>query len=147
MQSIFGLNGERAQALITRLANLSAEEMNIIADAWKQGSTLDRARAWAHLSRVSTEQERSQILAAASLARREALTAAHRLRSADWTIWAAASDAAAALVAGIRLGRHYTTLTAPLAAVMPSLLVYNPRPPLDLLPELMELIPRLGWPS
>ena len=67
------------------------------------------------------EQERYQILAAASLARREALVTAHRLRRVDWAFWAAVSDAAAAAAAGTRIGRYYDTLIAPLAAVMPLL--------------------------
>lgn len=121
MQSAFGQNGQRALALITRLADLSAEEADKVADAWKQESALDRGRAWAQLVRASTEHERYRILVAASLARREALTAAHRLRRTDWAFWAAASDAAAALAAGPRPGRHYATLIAPLAAVRPSL--------------------------
>jgi hypothetical protein len=41
----------------------------------------------------------------------------------DWAFWAAASDAAAAVAAGTRIGRPYETLTAPLAAVMPALVV------------------------
>jgi hypothetical protein len=64
MQSIFGRNGQRALALITRLARLSAKEVNEVADAWSQGSALNRGRAWAQLVRASTEQERYRILAA-----------------------------------------------------------------------------------
>lgn len=94
-------------------------------NAWKQASPPDRARAWARLTRATTEQERYRILAAASLARREALAVAHRLRRMDWAFWAAASDAAAAVAAGTRIGRPYETLTVPLAAVMP-ILAPNP---------------------
>jgi hypothetical protein len=126
--SIFSQNGQPVMALITGLADLSAEEVDKVANAWKQESTLDRARAWAHLSRTSTEQERYRIRAAASLARREALATAHRLRRTDWAFWAAASDAAAALAADTRLGRHYDALTAPLATVMPSLALDPDRP-------------------
>ena len=64
---------------------------------------------------------------AASLARREALAAAHRLHRMDWAFWAAASDAAAAVTAGARIGRHYDTLTGPLAAVMPPLAAWPGR--------------------
>jgi hypothetical protein len=92
-----------------------------VTNAWKQVSALDRARAWARLTRATTEQERYRILAAASLARREALAAARRLRQMDWAFGAAVSDAAAAVAVGTRTGRPYETLTAPLAAVMPAL--------------------------
>ena len=119
MNSIFGRNGQHVLALIARIGDISASDMDQVANAWKQGSTPDRAEAWARLNRTATEQERYGILAATSLARREALTAAQRLRRTDWAFWAAACDAAAAVAAGDRLGRYYDTLTAPLAAVMP----------------------------
>jgi hypothetical protein len=121
MYQIFGRDSRRVLALITRIADLSPAEVDEVTNAWKQASPPDRARAWARLTRATTEQERHRILAAASLARREALAAAHRLRRMDWAFWAAASDAAAAVAAGTRIGRPYETLTAPLAAVMPAL--------------------------
>jgi hypothetical protein len=121
MNPIFGQNGQPVLALIVGIADLSAEDVDQVTDAWKQVRPFDRAAAWARLVQTTTEQERYQILAAASLARREALAAAHRLRRLDWAFWAAASDAAAAVAAGARLGRHYDTLTAPLVAVMPAL--------------------------
>lgn len=121
MNPIFGQDGQRVLALITGIADLTAEEVDRVTDAWKQACPSDRATAWARLVQTVTQQERYQILAAASLARREALAAAHRLRRLDWAFWAAMSDAAAAVAAGARIGRHYDTLTAPLAAVMPAL--------------------------
>jgi hypothetical protein len=121
MNPIFGQDGQRVLTLITGIADLTAEEVDQVTDAWKQACPLDRAKAWTRLVRTTTEQERYQILAAASLARREALATAHRLRRVDWAFWAAVSDAAAAVAAGTRIGRHYDTLTAPLAAVMPPL--------------------------
>ena len=125
MYQVFGRGSRRLLALMARLADLSPAEVDQVTNAWKQASPQDRARAWARLTRATTEQERYRILAAASLARREALAAAHRLRRMDWAFWAAASDAAAAVAAGTRIGRPYETLTAPLAAVMPAL---APRP-------------------
>jgi hypothetical protein len=125
MNQIFGRGSRRVLALVARIADLSPAEVDQVTNAWKQASPQDRARAWARLTRATTEQERYRILAAASLARREALAAAHRLRRMDWAFWAAASDAAAAVAAGTRIGRPYETLTAPLAAVMPAL---APRP-------------------
>jgi hypothetical protein len=125
MDHIFGRGHHRVIAIIARIADLSPEEAERVTNAWKQISPADRARAWAGLVRGTTELERYQILAAASLARREALAAAHRMRRLDWAFWAAASDAAAAVAAGPRIGNPYQTLTAPLAAVMPGL-VANP---------------------
>ena len=125
MNQIFGRDSQRVLALVARIADLSPAEVDQVTNAWKQASPQDRARAWARLTRATTEQERCRILAAASLARREALAAAHQLRRMDWAFWAAASDAAAAVAAGTRIGRPYETLTAPLAAVMPAL---APRP-------------------
>ena len=121
MNPLFGQDGQRVMALIIGIGNLTAEEVDQVTDAWKQVCPSDRAAAWAHLVRTTTEQERYQILAAASVARREALVTARRLHRADWAFWAAVSDAAAAVTAGPRIGRHYRTMTAPLAAVMPSL--------------------------
>ena len=121
IQSIFGRNGQRVLALLAGIADLSAEQADQVTTAWKQERIPDRATAWARLIGTTTEQERHGILAAASLARQEALAAAHRLHRSDWAFWAAASDAAAAVAAGTRLGRYYDILTAPLAAVMPSL--------------------------
>ena len=103
------------------IADLSPEAAEQVTRAWKQTSPADRASAWAGLVRATTEQERYQILAAASLARKEALAAAHRMQRMDWAFWAAASDGAAAVAAGPGIGQPYQTLTAPLAAVMPAL--------------------------
>jgi len=127
MDHIFGRDHYRVIAIIARLAELSPEEAGKVTNAWKRASPADRARAWAGLVHATTEPERYQILAAASLARREALAAAHRMQRLDWTFWAAASDAAAAVAAGPGIGSSYQILTAPLAAVMPSL-VASPVP-------------------
>lgn len=121
MNDILAQDNDQVLTLITRIVGLSPAEADQVTKAWKQASPLDRARAWARLTRATTEQERHRILAAASLARKEALTAAQRLHQMDWAFWAAASDAAAAVAAGTRIGPPYDTLTAPLAAVMPAL--------------------------
>jgi hypothetical protein len=132
MNPMFGQDGQRVLALITGIADLTADEVDRVTDAWKRACPSDRAAAWARLVRTTTEQERYQVLAAASLARREALATAHRLRRMDWAFWAAVSDAAAAVAAGARIGRHYNTLTAPLAAVMPPLAACPGRAPASL---------------
>ena len=119
--SIFGPNGQRVLALITGIPVLSADQVDQVTGTWKQGSADDRASAWAQLNGTITEEERYEILAAASLARREALQTARRMRRDDRAFWAAACDASAAVAAGDRIGRHYDVLIAPFAEVMPSL--------------------------
>ena len=121
MEHIFGRDHYRVIALIARIADISPEEAGRVTSAWKRTSPADRAKAWSELVRTTTETERYQILAAASLARREALAAAHRMQRMDWAFWAAASDGAAAVAAGPGIGQPYQTLTAPLAAVVPAL--------------------------
>ena len=88
---------------------------------WEQGNPDDRASAWAQLNGTTTEEERYEILAAAALARREALETSRRMRRAERAFWAAACDASAAVAAGDRIGRHYDVLVAPFAEVMPGL--------------------------
>jgi hypothetical protein len=121
MTSMFGPHGQRVLALITCIQGLSADQVDQVTGAWKRGRPGGRARAWAQLNRTATEDERYRILAAASLARREALAAARRTHRSDWAFWAAACDAGAAAAAGHRIGCHYDTLVAPVAQVMPAL--------------------------
>jgi hypothetical protein len=119
--SIFGSNGRRVLALITGIPALSADQVDQVTGTWKQASADDRASAWAQLNGTATEEERYEILAAASLARREALETARQMRRADRAFLAAACDASAAVAAGDRIGRHYDVLVAPFAEVMPGL--------------------------
>jgi hypothetical protein len=119
--SIFGSNGHRVLALITGIPVLSADQVDQVTGTWKQGSPDDRASAWARLNGTTTEEERYEILAAASLARREALETSRRMRRDDRAFWAAACDASAAVAVGDRIGRHYDVLVAPFAEVMPGL--------------------------
>jgi hypothetical protein len=121
MSSMFGPNGQRVLALLTSISSLSADQVDQVTSRWKQMGPEGRAQAWDQLNRVSADEERYRILAAASLARREALETARRMRRADWAFWAAACDAGAAVTAGARLGHHYDTLIAPFAEVMPVL--------------------------
>lgn len=131
MTPMFGQDSQRVLTLITGIADLTADDVDQVTGAWKQVCPSDRAKAWTRLVQATTEQERYQILAAASLARREALMTAHRLRRVDWAFWAAVSDAAAAVAAGPRIGRHYDTLTAPLATVMPPLTAWPAQAPVS----------------
>ena len=121
MRSMFGPNGQQVLALIASIAGLSAEQVDQVTNAWRRHSPHDRNRAWARLCRTTGEDERYEILAAASLARREALDAARRLNRSDWAFWAAACDAGAAVAAGARIDRHYEALVAPFAEVVPAL--------------------------
>jgi hypothetical protein len=115
----FGPNTQPVLAFLARLSDLSPKEIGEVTNAWRDTSDRDRADAWVQVHRAVTERERYQILAAASVARRAALFAASRHRWPDWVFSAAASDAAAAIAAGDRIGSHYDTLISPLAAVMP----------------------------
>jgi hypothetical protein len=121
MKPIFGPQTQRLLAFVADLRDLSPAEVDRVTNAWKQVRGLDRAEAWAQLQRVTTRHERYPILVAASAARRTAMDTARRLLRPDWAFWAAAWDAAAAIIADDRIGSHYDVLTAPLATVMPSL--------------------------
>jgi hypothetical protein len=116
---IFGPNTQRVLAYLARLPDLSAEDIGKVTNAWWQTNVRDRAEAWVQVHRAATEQERYQILAAASVARQAAMDAASRYRWPDWAFWAAASDAGAAIAAGDLMGSHYETLISPLTAAMP----------------------------
>jgi hypothetical protein len=121
MTSTFGPNSQRVLALIASIPGLSAGQVDQVISAWKQVSAPARARAWTQLNRTTTEDERYRILAAAALARREALDTARRTHRMDWAFWAAACDAGAAVAAGDRIGPHYDTLLAPFATAVPAL--------------------------
>ena len=126
MRAVFGPHTKRVVQFLTNLRDLSPIEIDMVTGIWKQADDLDRAQAWAQLQRVTTQDERYLVLAAAAAARRIAMDTAHKLSRSDWASWAAACDAAAAIAAGDRLGADYDTLTAPLAAVMPWLATSQP---------------------
>jgi hypothetical protein len=119
MNGIFGPNTQVVLAFLTRLPDLSAEDIGRVTNAWKQTESRDHAEAWVEVHRATTHGERYGILAAASVARQTALDMAGHGHEPEWEFRAAASDAAAALAAGQRIGSHYDTLISPLAAVMP----------------------------
>lgn len=122
MRSIFGANGQQVLVLIASISAMSAEQVDQVTSAWRRGNSRHRNQAWAQLSRTTGEDEqRYGVLAAASLTRREALDVARRVHRSDWAFWAAACDAGAAVAAGVRIGRHYETLVAPFAQVVPTL--------------------------
>lgn len=121
MRPIFGPRTAQVAEFVTDLRQLSSEQVSAVTRAWREGSDTERAQAWAELYRVASADERYSILAAASVARREAMDVAQVLHRVDWAFWAAAWDAAAAIAAEERIGGYYDVLIAPVAAVMPSL--------------------------
>lgn len=121
MRPIFGPHTERVLEFLADLWLLSPEEISKVTTAWKEASDLERAEAWAQLHRVASGDEWDKILAAASVARRQAMDAAYLLNRADWAFWAAAWDAAAAIAGEDRIGSGYYVLARPLMTVMPSL--------------------------
>jgi hypothetical protein len=121
MRAIFGPNTDQVLALLTDLWRLSPEEINKVTRAWKEASDLNRAEALAQLNRAASREERYRILAAASVARRQAMDVAYMHHRTDWAFWAAAWDAASAIAADDNSGSEYDILTAPLMTVLPSL--------------------------
>lgn len=122
MISVFGPNSRRVLQFLTHIEDLSSQEIDRVAELWKQTSSQTRAEAWSDVRRATTDEERYRILVAASVARRAALDAAHTHHRHDWAFWAAVWDAAAAVAVCDRIrGPHYDVLIAPVAAVMPSL--------------------------
>ena len=121
MIEIFGPNTRQVLTFLGQLPELSPEDIDQVTRAWRRTHSRDRAEAWVQMHRGTIEQERYRTMVAASTARQVALSAATTLHRTDWAFWAAASDAAAAIAAGHRMGSHYDILISPLAAVMPSL--------------------------
>jgi hypothetical protein len=121
MKTIFGPNTQQIQDMFVNLHELSAEQIDQVTSTWKQANDLDRAAAWARLLRATADDERYATLAAADAARSTAMEVARRRRRKDWSFWAAASDAAAAMTAEDLADSDYETLTGPLAAVVPPL--------------------------
>lgn len=121
MKAIFGPYTQRVLTFLTDLWRLSPEEINTVTSAWREADDLDRAEAWAQLHRAASRNERYRILAAASVARRQAMDVASLNHRTDWAFWAAAWDAAAAIAADDGQSGQYEILTAPLTTVLPYL--------------------------
>lgn len=123
MCDLFGPYTKRVLAFLAALHDLSPTDIGIISAAWRESADRERAEAWVRVHREVCERERLPILAAAAVARKEALDIARQHRWPDWPFWVAAADAGAAIAAGDRIGCHYRTLISPLAAAMPWLLL------------------------
>ncbi|GGZ97553.1 hypothetical protein ACFOOM_25320 [Streptomyces echinoruber] len=121
MSVVFGPNTRGVLRFLTRIEDLSAQQIDRVAGLWRQTSSQTRAEAWAEVRRTTTEEERYRILVAASAARRAALDTALSHQRHDWAFWAAVWDAVMAIAVCDRIGDHYDVLIAPVAAVMPSL--------------------------
>lgn len=121
MSTVFGPNSRRVLQFLTHIEDLSADEIDRVAELWKQTSSQTRAEAWAAVRHSTTDEERYRILFAAAVARRTALDTAQIHSRHDWAFWAAVWDAAAAVAVCDRIGGHYDVLIGPLTAVMPSL--------------------------
>ncbi|MFI1564247.1 hypothetical protein ACH4ZX_14530 [Streptomyces sp. NPDC020490] len=126
MSVVFGPNTRGVLQFLTRIEDLSAQQIDRVAGLWRQTSSQTRAEAWAEVRRTTTEEERYRILVAASAARRAALDTALNHQRHDWAFWAAVWDAVMAIAVCDRIGGHYDVLIAPVAAVMPSLEVCRP---------------------
>ena len=115
---LFGPNTQRVLAFLAGLRSIPGgfrESGERLAASGRLGP----CRSVGELHRAASDRERYQILAAASVARREALDVANRHQWHDSSFWSAASDAAAAIAARDWIGRYYQTLIFPLSAVMP----------------------------
>ena len=121
MSVVFGPNTRRVLQFLTRIPDLTPQQIDRVADLWKQTSSQTRAECWAELRRTTTAEERFRIQVAAQVARRTAQDTARRNHRADWAFWAAVWDATGAIAAGDRIGVYYDFLVAPIAAVLPHL--------------------------
>jgi hypothetical protein len=121
MRLIFGPHTQRVLQFLADLWLLTPDEIGTVTQTWKEANDLERAEAWAQLHRDASAEDWDKILAAASVARRQAMDAAYLLERTDWAYWAAAWDAAAAIAAEETIGSYYNVLTGPLGSVMPSL--------------------------
>ena len=116
---IFGPNTGQVLTFLAGLGDLSPSDIGRVTNAWRESDERDRAEAWVRVHRALVGAERDAVLAAAAVARQEALAVARRYGWPKWPFWAAAADAGAGIAAGDRIGGHYRTLVAPLAQVMP----------------------------
>jgi hypothetical protein len=119
MSTVLGPNTRSVLHLIFHLRGLRAEQVDTVATEWKRRPAQVRARAWAEVTHAARGEERFAILAAATLARHDAMATAARNNRADWAFWAAAWDAAAAVAScGLIEERDYQVLVGPMAGVM-----------------------------
>lgn len=127
MRTVLGPNTRGVLHLISHLRRLDAAQIDAVAAAWKRQPARDRARAWAAAAHTAETEQRVGVLAAAGLAREEAMTVAARHDRTDWAFWAAAWDAAAGVaVGGLIDDRDYQQLVGPMADAIPWLAVGRP---------------------
>jgi hypothetical protein len=121
MSVIFGPNTRRVLQFLTHIEDLSAEEIDRVANQWGKTPSRARAEAWSAIRRTTCGDERQGVLAAAWVARLTAASLARHRRRPYPAFWAAAWDAAAGVAVGDRIGTRYHTLVAPFTGIMPAL--------------------------
>lgn len=127
MRTVLGPNTRGVLHLISHLRRLDPEQIDTVAAEWKRQAARARARAWAAAAHAATGKQRVGVLAAARLARDEAMTVASRHDRTDWAFWAAAWDAAAGVaVCGLIDDRDYQQLVGSLVGVVPWLAAGRP---------------------
>jgi hypothetical protein len=99
MIEIFGANTFRVVRFISQIPELGADDMDVVATAWRSTSVEERAAAWISVQNATKPEHRDAVRNAAAVARRQALRAALARDLHDWAFWSAAADAAGALAA------------------------------------------------
>ena len=127
MSTLLGPNTRGVLHLMSHLPRLRSPQVDDVAAEWKRQPAPARARAWAAAIHSAGSQHRPGVLSAAALARAAAMAVASERDRADWTFWAAAQDAVAAVaVCGPIDDADYQVLVAPMARALPWLAVGTP---------------------
>lgn len=144
MIDIFGPQTHRLLRLITDLSDMRAEDVKVVADAWRRISAEERAAAWSAIQHGTDTDKRIAIRNAALVARHQALivSQARGLREAAFP--SAAWDAAAAVAAAPKPAdeKTYWVLTYPMATTLPWLMEEEQPPEV---PQQRSAIKRGAW--
>lgn len=121
MSAIFGARTPWVLRLIGELSDLSAEDADTVAEAWRRTPATERAAAWAVMQDERDAEERSHSEYAALVARRRALSVSRMHGRPEPGFSSAAWDAAVAVAA---VGQDadpasYEVLVSPLATRLP----------------------------
>lgn len=124
MIDIFGPQTPRLLRLICDISDVGSEDVDMVAKAWRETPTQERAAAWSAIQHGADAQKRIAIQNAALVARHQALIVARSRGERDSAFWSAAWDAAGALASTWQDGgdRAYRVLVAPLATTLSWLL-------------------------
>jgi hypothetical protein len=99
MIAIFGPETARLFRLMMEISDLSPEDVEEVAKAWRRTSAEDRASAWAAIQHSAGPEERAAIQHAALVTRQQAMAVPQGRGRRDWAFWSAAWDAGGALAA------------------------------------------------